>query len=247
MKKRERYHCLDTWRGFTLLSMILYHFIWDLVYVKELEIAWFHSGLAYIWQQSICWTFILLSGFCWNLGNRKLLRGSIILFSGFLVSIVTELFLPQHRILFGVLTFLGSSMLLMIPFNRILRRISPLLGAGLSISLFAATKSINNGYIGLGKNLTLNLPTEWYDKGHFLTFLGFTDKSFSSSDYFSLFPWFFLFLSGYFLYRIVFEKGFAAPLKDCKTGNTFFDFLGRHSLILYLLHQPLLYLILQLC
>ena len=68
-----------------------------------------------------------------------------------------------------------------------------------------------------------------------------------SSDYFSLFPWFFLFLSGYFLYRIVFEKGIANQLKECKTGNTFFDFLGRHSLILYLLHQPFLYLLLKLC
>lgn len=68
-----------------------------------------------------------------------------------------------------------------------------------------------------------------------------------SSDYISLFPRFFLFLSGYFLYRIVFEKGVASPLKDRKTGNAFFDFLGCHSLIFYLLHQPLLYLILQLC
>lgn len=227
--------------------MILYHFIWDLVYVKEMEIAWFHSKLAYIWQQSICCTFILLSGFCWNLGSRKLLRGSIIFLSGILVSIVTELFLPQHRILFGVLTFLGSSMLLMIPLGRMFRKISPYLGTVLNIFLFAVTKSVNDGYIGLGKNFALKLPTKWYDKGYFMTFLGFTDKNFSSSDYFSLFPWFFLFLSGYFLYRIVFEKGIAAPLKDCKTGNTFFDFLGRHSLILYLLHQPFLYLILQLC
>lgn len=247
MEKRERYQCLDTLRGCTLLSMILYHFMWDLVYVKELEIAWFYSDLAYIWQQSICWTFILLSGFCWNLGSKKLLRGSITFFSGIVISIATALFLPQYRILFGVLTFLGSSMLLMIPFNSIFRRISPLLGTGLSLSLFAVTKSVNNGYIGLGKNLTLNLPTEWYEKGHFLTFLGFTDKSFSSSDYFSLFPWFFLFLTGYFLYRIVFEKGIANQLKECKMGNTLFDFLGRHSLILYLLHQPFLYLILKLC
>ena len=247
MKKRERYHCLDTLRGFTLLSMILYHFIWDLVYVRELEIAWFHSELAYIWQQSICWTFILLSGFCWDLGRKKFLHGSIIFFAGILVSIVTELFLPQHRILFGVLTLLGTSMLLMIPLNRILHRIPPFLGTGFSLILFTITKSINKGYIGLGKNLTLNLPTEWYDKGYFLTFLGFTNKHFSSSDYFSLFPWFFLFLSGYFLYRIVFEKGITHQLKNCETSNTLFDFLGRHSLILYLIHQPLLYLILQLC
>ena len=48
MEKRERYQCLDTLRGCTLLSMILYHFIWDLVYVKEMEIAWFHSKLAYM-------------------------------------------------------------------------------------------------------------------------------------------------------------------------------------------------------
>lgn len=245
MEKKERYKCLDALRGCTLLSMALYHAMWDIVYVKRVDIEWFHSEFAYIWQQSICWTFILLSGICWSLGKKKAIRGGIVFLAGILISIVTEIFLPQQKIIFGVLTLLGSSMLIMIPLNKIMCRIPSFWGMILSTIIFFATKSINNGYIGFGEFITLELPSKWYSKGYLMTFLGFTDNDFFSSDYFSLFPWFFLFLSGYYVYRIAYEKGFVDKLKDCRIDNKFLGFLGRHSLIFYLLHQPLIYLIIQ--
>lgn len=108
MKKNERYPCLDTLRGYTLFSMVVYHAIWDIVYIKGVHIEWFHSVFACIWQQSICWTFILLSGFCWNLGKRKVIRGGVIFSAGILVSFVTEIFIPQQKISFGVLTLFGK-------------------------------------------------------------------------------------------------------------------------------------------
>lgn len=67
---KERYVLLDSIRGITLLSMILYHGMFDLVEIYGLHIPWFVERPGYVWQQSICWIFILLSGFCWNLGKK---------------------------------------------------------------------------------------------------------------------------------------------------------------------------------
>ena len=59
---------------------------------------------AYIWQQSICWTFILLSGFCIPFSRRLLRRGLEVFGAGALVMLVTNLVLPEDRVIFGVLT-----------------------------------------------------------------------------------------------------------------------------------------------
>ena len=61
---RFRSGTLDSLRGLTLFSMIAYHLCWDLVYLRGLPWAWYNGFWAYIWQQSICCTFILLSGYC---------------------------------------------------------------------------------------------------------------------------------------------------------------------------------------
>ena len=54
---KERYVLLDSIRGITLLSMILYHGMFDLVEIYGLHIPWFGDRPGYVWQQSICWIF----------------------------------------------------------------------------------------------------------------------------------------------------------------------------------------------
>ena len=72
---KVRYAGLDTLRGVTLVSMMAYHACWDLVYIFGMDWDWYGSFGAYLWQQSICWTFILLSGYCVQLGRHRLRRG----------------------------------------------------------------------------------------------------------------------------------------------------------------------------
>lgn len=224
-----------------MFSMILYHAVWNIVYLGRVNWEWFYSSAAYVWQQSICWTFILLSGFCWSMGRRRLKRALTVFGAGALVTLATVIFTPEQRILFGVLTFLGVSMLLMIPLERLLNRIPVLCGLPVSIVLFAVFKNINEGSLGFGPVNLLRLPEHWYQQGSLMTFLGFTDRSFFSADYFSLLPWFFLFTAGYFLYRMAQERALLdLPLK-LKVRGLPFTFLGKHSLLIYLLHQPVLY------
>lgn len=238
----KRYKRLDDIRGITLLSMILFHAVWDLVYIFGVDWKWFYTDFAFLWQQSICWTFILLSGFCWSLGKRKLRRGLMVSGAGLVISFVTEIFMPDQRIRFGILTFLGAAMLLLIPLEQWLKRMSAKVGLAVCITIFILLYGINDGYIGiLGFVELFHFPEAFYHLGDAATFIGFTDMWFYSADYFSLLPWLFLFLTGYFGYRAVEEMGRLNKLAEQNSWGKFWNLMGKNSLIIYMLHQPVVY------
>lgn len=236
--ERKRYRFLDNIRGITLLSMIAYHIVWDLVYIFGCKLEWYRSEIGYFWQQSICWTFITLSGFCWCLGRKKLKRGVIVLGAGMLITIVTLLAMPENRVVFGVLTLLGTCMLLQILLEPIWKRCNSLAGVVCAFVSFLLLRNVNKGYMGIGELQLMELPESLYDN-LFTTFLGFTESGFFSTDYFSLIPWYFLFLTGYFLYHFLQKKELLKKIPDIHISPL--EWLGKNSLILYLLHQPVVY------
>ena len=73
---------LDELRGLDLISMMLYHGMWDLVYLFGVRAPWYGSWQGELWQQSICWVFILLSGFCLPLGRHPVKRGAMVFWCG---------------------------------------------------------------------------------------------------------------------------------------------------------------------
>ena len=68
---KSRYRFLDLLRGLNLISMIAYHALYNLNYLYGHPMKWYRSTPGYIWQQSICWTFIFLSGFCLDSVNQN--------------------------------------------------------------------------------------------------------------------------------------------------------------------------------
>lgn len=238
---RRRVAVLDSLRGATLVSMVLYHACWDLVYLFGVNWSWYRSHGAFVWQQSICWTFILLSGFCWPLSRQPLRRGAVTFGCGLAVTAVTLVFSPQSRVVFGVLTLLGSCMMLQALLQRLCERVPAGLGLGLSLALFAATRWVNRGYLWFGALGNAALPQTLY-QGLGATYLGFTDPTFYSSDYFSLLPWYFLFAAGYYAHRLWFRTLRKSPLAAVRLPGL--DWLGRHSLVVYMLHQPLIFALL---
>lgn len=264
-KRMERLSLLDSLRGATLVSMILYHACWDAVYMLGADWPWYYSRGGYIWQQSICWTFILLSGFCIPFSGRLLRRGLTVFGAGALVMLVTNLLLPEDRVIFGVLTLIGSCMLLTIPIRKMAEAGSSMRGEressghpglwlALCFVLFVLFKDVNAGVIGTGMLhrlvpaiplLNLQLPPALY-RNLATAYLGFPPADFFSTDYFSLLPWVFLYMSGYALNRLLDKKGLLdAPVlrKEIRP----FSVLGRNSLVIYLLHQPVLYAFVLLC
>lgn len=251
MKKQKiRYSKLDIIRGLCLISMIAYHTVWDLVYIYECNWAWYRSISAFLWQQSICWTFILLAGFCLPFGTHPIRRGAIVFGGGALITAVTLIFMPGQRIVFGVLTLLGSSMMLVGIFDRVLQKMmgkfSAIFGMIGCFLLFAFTYSVNDGFSGFFGVKLLELSNTLY-KNYFTTFLGFPYKGFFSTDYFSLVPWFFLFLTGYFSHFAVMnvavdKEGQNRISRWLQRGNCKpLEWMGKHSLLIYVIHQPVIY------
>lgn len=237
-KYRIRYHMLDELRGFLILNMIVYHMLWDLVYLYGVSIEWYEGQLGFLWQQWGCHFFILLSGFCWQMGKRHLTRGILVFGAGALITMVTIVILPSSQVVFGVLTFTGSAMLCMIPVSKLLDKIHPELGMAVAFLLFICFHSVNNGYLGIGSMAFVQLPKSWY-ANLFTSYLGFPAQGFRSADYFSIFPWLFLYIMGYFGYTILKKKewlgwarGSVCPL---------LGFIGRRSLVFYMIHQPIIY------
>ena len=107
-----RYALLDELRGLDLVSMMLYHACWDLVFLFDVNMRWYAGTPGRLWQQTICWVFILLSGFCAPFGRYMLRRGTVVFGAGAVVTLATLVFMPEGRVIFGVLTFLGAAMLL---------------------------------------------------------------------------------------------------------------------------------------
>ena len=234
---RPRYALLDEVRGLALLSMMGYHAMWDMVYLFGLDAPWYGGAAGLVWQQLTSWVFILLSGFCLRLGRHAVRRGLLVFGAGALVTAVTWLFMPADLVLFGVLTFLGAAMILTGLLRPLLEK--PPAWAGLlgSALLFVLTREVNSGYLGFGGWVIAELPGALY-RDLATAFLGFPGPGFYSTDYFSLLPWLFLFWAGYFLQKLIGRQRME-PLRRPLCPPL--GWLGRHSLLLYLLHQPLLY------
>jgi len=220
--------------------MAVYHTAWDLVWIFGLDWPWYHTFGAYLWQQSICWTFILLSGYCWSLGHHQIRRGLTVFGGGALVTAVTALLMPENLVFCGVLTLLGASTLLLVPLDRALRRLPPRVGLAGAFTAFLLLRDVNSGFLGFEGARIMALPDGLY-RDFFTALLGFPPVWFYSTDYFPLLPWFFLFLTGYFLKQVQEEP----PLESVRPFPAL-CWLGRHSLLLYLLHQPVIYAVLLL-
>ncbi|MCD8132200.1 MAG: DUF1624 domain-containing protein [Lachnospiraceae bacterium] len=234
----KRYLILDEIRGLALLNMIVYHTCWDLVYIFGTDWTWYRSGAAYVWQQGICWTFIFLSGFCLPLGKRTLKRGLTVFAGGLVITAVTLIFMYDDRVIFGVLTLIGSCMLLAALLKPLLQKCPPAVGFAVSFLLFLLTKRINSGYLGFGSFRLLALPDGLY-RNLFTTWLGFQAPGFYSSDYFSLIPWSFLFLAGFYLYALAEKKGWLRYLAKDRIRPL--QIIGQHTLPIYMVHQVVLY------
>ena len=221
--KKHRIWELDALRGLCILGMVAVHLVFDL------QIP---TGKAFDFVRN--WggvLFFLLSGLCATLGSRPVRRGAIVLGAGLVCTAVTWVghtldMLPDYMVIrFGVLHCLGSCMLLWPVFRKLPVWLLGVLGVSLA---------------ALGIYLTRMVMVEFSG----FAWLGLLDPSYSSADYFPLLPYLGFFLLGAALGRLLYgKKESLLP----NWGNLWIfralQWCGRHSLVLYLLHQPVLMLL----
>lgn len=225
---RNRVWELDALRGIFIFGMIIIHFVYDLVQLYGI-LSWDYP-IWYRWMASSSGVlFLLLSGLCATLGRRSVRRGLTVFGCGMLVSLVTVgMYLLNFAdksiiIYFGVLHCLGVCMMLWWLFKRFPTWLLAALGPVI---------------IGLGLYLENRILVDHL----WLMPLGFTADGFITSDYYPLLPSFGYFLLGAVIGRTVYRKK-VTRFPRVNTRNPLIRalcFCGRHSLEIYLLHQPIL-------
>ena len=240
---KPRIHTLDELRGLALVAMIVYHTLYDLATMYGMPIGIGTDPWLIAFQRCICCTFILVSGVSARLSRNVGRRGCVVFGAAILLTLATVLFMPDFQILFGILHLLGLSMILFAFLGRPLAHGSPWVWFAVFLLLFILTFELPQGYVGIPGLIRFVLPQSLY-RSEYLFFLGLPHPSFWSSDYFPLFPWFFLFLAGTSLGR--FAEAGRFPAFTYKLRIRPLAFMGRHSLLIYLAHQPVIYGILLL-
>lgn len=218
---------IDFFRTLALFLMILYHFIYDLdewtsIPIDVDSVIWFSIGkLAAL-------LFIFLSGISSGLSKHPVQNGIRLLFWGLVISLVTRIVMPGQYVRFGILHFLGTMML-----------IYPLLRKRSNTFLFILTISS----VGLGFFFSTQILTN----AGLLPF-GLTYSGFTTIDYYPLFPYSAATFLGILFYRfryIVNDSILYSQkinfLNDFPNASIF-EKLSRHSLMIYLIHQPVLLL-----
>lgn len=237
MAEDRRYHLIDALRALALVNMLGYHFLYDVNVVYGLDPAWYLRPAVHVWQQYICWSFILIAGFSFRWGRKHNLRRGLFLNAcGLLITIVTLIAMPSEAIWFGILSFMGCAVLLTIPLEKLLSKIQPVAGFAISFMLFLLLKHVDSGCFGFGR-FFCRLPAALY-RYRILAPLGFPDPGFRSSDFFPMLPWYLLFLSGWFLGKLFqrHERWQSIARKRIPLLSA----VGRRTIWIYMLHQPIL-------
>ncbi|MBQ5682521.1 MAG: DUF1624 domain-containing protein, partial [Peptococcaceae bacterium] len=191
-----------------------------------------------IWQQIICSGVILLAGCCSTLSRHAAKHGIRIFLCGMLITLVTTIATPDEQILFGILHFTGLAYLITALLKPWLIKIPTPVFFAAALSLFAFTRGIYYGYLGVFLHELFPLPDFLYQyPGLFL--IGLPSPDFASADYFPLIPWLFLFWTGCSIAPALFKSRSFDLIQHWHLPGL--NWIGRHTLVLYMLHQPLVF------
>lgn len=232
--QKNRIWELDALRGICILGMIVVHFVFDLNEFAGLGLTmpgWFNFCQHYGHI-----LFILISGICATLASRSFRRGVIVFCAGLLVTGVTLFmvcvlkFNRSLSIFFGILHLLGICMMLFPLFKKLPVWALAVLGAS-----FVAL----GVWLAALEPVAVSFPSA---QGLLLGAIGIRPAGFYSGDYFPIFPNLGWFLLGAVLGRTAYcrRESLLPKVNADFFLLRFFRFCGRHSLWIYLLHQPVL-------
>lgn len=225
---------IDTLRGIAVVLMIFFHLTWDLYSIRAIDTNVF-SAPWQLFARSIGATFTFLLGLSLALRRMRaagtagdrflpyLRRGAMIIGLGLVVTLASYFTIPESFIIFGILHMLGCAFILAYPFVRLPPAVTAIAGV-LAV--------VVGNYFS-----TLQVPFPW------LIWLGLAQSGRAMADYYPLLPWFGAALLGVAAGRTLYPNG--------ERGFFLFDFgsnplvralrfLGSHSLIIYIIHQPII-------
>jgi len=208
-----RYWEIDFLRGLGIILMLISNFVTDLQIFLNHPQNLFWRFFA-LFTASI---FVFTSGISFQVSSKqKILKRFLkLIFLGFVITAVTAILLKDGAIYFGILHFLALAWIIALPFSNLGYLNIPLAFLFILLHFFVD---------GVHANTLLLLP------------LGITPSNFYTFDYFPIFPWFGVFLLGLPVGELFLQKN---PSENKNIFISIITYLGRNSLKIYLIHQPI--------
>lgn len=228
-KRGGRLILLDVVRGVALVAMAIYHFVWDLEFFGYVEPGTASTGAWKLFARSIASSFLFLAGFSLVLGHYPTIRWrpflrrfAMIVAAALAITAATLVAVPGSFIFYGILHAIAVASLAGLLFLRV----PPLATALLAVAVIALPQVF--------RAQAFDTPLLWWT--------GLAPHQPHSNDFVPFFPWLGATLFGIAAARIAKTKGWLPALGSETPGAATrgLALAGRHSLLVYLIHQPIL-------
>jgi len=227
-EKKKRIEIIDALRGIAVTLMVIHHALYNMAAFLDAP-WWLYSNPVFDFLQAIfIGLFIVISGVSSRFSRGNVERGAIVIVISVVITYITVRM--EMPIYFGILHLLGFLMifygLTSKLFDKIPKKVAPFIYISLIIlSAFA--------------RMYLNPSSDNQVIRDMLSVLGWRQPGFVSFDYQTILPWIFVFLFGTWAGDFIRDGKF--PAWFYKAKMPFFPFIGRNALLVYVLHQPVLF------
>lgn len=235
----NRIGIFDAVRGFSVISMVFFHLCYDLRFLAGVSLPWFAPPLQDIWRASISWTFLFIAGCMCALSRNNLKRGLSYAAVALAIYVVTVLAAVNTPISFGIIYCMSACTLVAWALGKAKCHPKGPIAATVLLICFLLALGIPSGTIGIG-SFSVALPQAIY-RIPGLAWLGIPGPGFSSGDYYPLVPFVLMYLVGTSMGAWFKERGY--PNWAIRTKFAPLNFVGRHALFVYVVHQPILLLL----
>lgn len=228
--RRPRMHLLDVFRGIAILTVIAYHFCWDLESFNIVHLGLLEAPFWLAARTLIAGSFLFIAGFALVLATRNGMnwprfgwRLAKILAAAGIVSAVTYWQFPQAGVFFGILHCIALASVIGLAFIRMPWWVAAAAGVALAVVDY--------------------YPQSWAS-ADWLLWLGLGGVDVYAVDYVPLVPWLAGFLWGVAVARLILPLPLWDSLAAVEVSGWLgrsIRFLGRHTLLIYLIHQPILF------
>jgi len=241
MASVNRIFILDILRAIAILAMIFYHFVYDLGDFGYINLITVVNGYWKLFAQSIGCSFLFLSGLSFWIAAKNeinwpkyLKRLMFLISAALLISLATYIQFGHGFIFFGILHLLATCSIFALFIYRLPTLILLTLGIGLFIlpEYYHASQFYNEALFS----------------SRYLAWTGLYDGRTGSVDFYAFMPWSAAFVFGLAMAKVFIKpetRQNKSPLSFKEEKPNFFLatllWMGRNSLLVYLIHQPILY------